>query len=72
MSEFPTEWHREAYADGCERELEGAERRIEEFTQRIAEAEEVKKNALAELIRIGRRKAEKRPRAKDSGKETRG
>lgn len=71
-AEFPTEWHRNAYGDALERELEGAERNIEGFKARLEEQEEVRKNALKELIRVGRRKPEKRPaRAKQQDVETR-
>lgn len=59
-AEFPTDWHRDTYIAGLEREIEGAKIRGDESTQ---------KNAETELTRV-RKTAEKRPRG--SAAEKRG
>lgn len=67
MTEFPTEWHRDAYVVALEREIEGAKRQIETGEQMIAHGKEIEENAVRELTRV--RGAERRPAA--STKETR-
>lgn len=56
--EFPTRWHYDAYVEGCEREIEGAKRRLQELKDlpgaeiATAQAKEMLKNAERELDRV--------------------
>jgi multidrug resistance efflux pump len=59
MTEFPTDWHREAYVAALEREIEGARRSIEAGEQMIARAKDAAENATRELTRV--RKPSRRP-----------
>jgi hypothetical protein len=76
--EFFSEWHRDAYVDGCEREVLAAQARCDELDAVDAEsatvaakaAKERLANAKRELKRVtGQQAAAKRPAGAD--KETR-
>jgi hypothetical protein len=68
--EFPTDWHRDRYLEDLEREVLGAQRRVEELKvltadpELLAQAEQQVANARAELKRLGhgQKAAAKRPR----------
>lgn len=78
LPEFPTDWHQEAHIEATERELAGAERRVQELKDMdarqhiIDEAEQAVENARNELKRLGQsqKSASKRPRSSGK-KETR-
>lgn len=65
--EFPSDWHRDAYIAGLEREVAGAEQRLAELAGTeasehvLAEVKERAKQAKAELDRLT---AAKKPPAK--------
>jgi hypothetical protein len=71
--EFFSEWHRDAYADGLERELIGVRLRLEDetLTPETREGwEETQTKIVADLTRLGRHAgAAKRPAGAE--KETR-
>lgn len=75
LPEFPSDWHQEAHIEGTQRELEGAQRRVQELKDMdarphvIAEAEQAVENARKELKRlagVGQKNASTRPRS-DTG-----
>ena len=60
LPEFPTEWHQEAFLEGCVREVAGCRRRIAELEEvlepddpALGQAKLGLKNALAEVARVG-------------------
>lgn len=75
--EFFSEWHRDAFLEGCEREVLGAQRRLDELRATEGDTEQLERqyetmleNARAEIRRLtGQRGAAKRPAG--AGKETR-